>query len=107
MGNVLNFNEMLHTQFIGPFERKAWAITVDGYRVPHIEALNVADGQLGLLLDGRYMVQCTEEEARRFLWFIANAMAVAAGYSAHGRHCTQLNPFQVRMGELPAEEPRS
>lgn len=84
---------------VGPFIRDEYDLTVDGYQVPYIQAskLETGDYQWTLRLDRRYAIDCTDLEMRKWLWFIADAMAVAAGYSSHGRHCKPLNPFKHRM----------
>ena len=44
-------------------------------------------------------------DSNRWIPILANAMAVAAGYSCHGENCTPLNPFTTRMGALGSINP--
>ncbi|HET8627408.1 MAG TPA: hypothetical protein VFL91_08310 [Thermomicrobiales bacterium] len=92
---------------IGPFVEE-WRLTVDGYRVPYLTAYpGGAPDTWHLVLDGRFGVDVTDEEPRRWLWFVANAMAVAAGYSSFGEHCRPINPFTLRMSELGEAGPET
>lgn len=93
-----------HFQIIGPFLTE-FKLAVDGYLVPYITACKTDggenDGQLHLTVDGRFGVTCADEaEAQKWVWFIANAMAVTAGYSCHGEYCQPSNPFKVQIGCL-------
>jgi hypothetical protein len=78
-------NNLYGVKFIGPFQPE-YKITVDGYRVPYLTALSSGDNVL-LCLDERYILEVNKEEASKWLPFLANAMAVAAGYSCHGENC--------------------
>jgi hypothetical protein len=76
-------------------------LAVDGIRLPYIEAWR-QDWQdkpgvdpldaITLLLDGRMSITVTEKELGRWLWFLANAMAVAGGRTCHGAHSYLRNP---------------
>jgi hypothetical protein len=78
----------------------ALRLLVDGYPVPYIEVHKVdepgftgdAFGKAMLTLDNRYATQAVRwDEFWRWAWFLANAMAVAAGYSSHGPNATRVN----------------
>lgn len=90
----------------GPFLEE-WRITIDGYRVPYISARPLSDGRVDLCIDGRFMLPepISQDEFNRWLPILANAMAVAAGYSCHGENCQPLNPFKVQMMKLDAPRP--
>lgn len=83
------------TEWVGPFPEEI-RLVVDGYQVPHIAARKNGDGWT-LVLDGRYAIDVTEDEVERWLWWVANAMAVAAGYTSFGEHSAPLNPFRRQL----------
>ena len=87
------------TEMVGPFALPDYKITVHGYRVPHIMAHLKAgtEGRWVLVLDERFMLEVEDDEVRRWMPFLANAMAVAAGYSAHGENSQPVNPYKVGM----------
>lgn len=85
------------TSFIGPFTEE-WRISIDGYRVPNITAIVREDGNIMLALDHRFLIEGTPEECAKWLWFVANAMAIGAGYSCFGENSVKdPNPFKVGM----------
>jgi len=95
-------------ELVGPFVEE-WRVTVRGYRVPHLTAIPSADGaSVSLCLDERFLIVGTDEEVRKWIPFLADAMAVAAGWSCHGEQATPLNRFKTRMTGLgPTDlEPR-
>lgn len=64
-----------------------YRIEVDGYDIPYIVAIkpNANKDEWFLSLDNRFGTEAmTEEDIKKQAWFWANAMAVAAGYTAHG-----------------------
>lgn len=78
-----------------------WRVVVDGYPVPHLTASKVetrsytgdAFGEATLTLDDRFGTQAMRwDEFWRTAWFLANAIAVASGYSCHGPNATRINP---------------
>lgn len=85
-------------EMVGPFTPE-YKVAVNGYVVPHLTAVLIegTEDQWNLICDGRFMMQAPDHEVRRWLWFIANAMAVAAGYSSHGEHSCVPNPYRVQM----------
>lgn len=83
-------------EFIGPFVPEH-RVVCDGFAVPYLTVHPREDGTVRLCLDGRFLIEATGEEARKWIWFIANAMAVSAGYSCFGDNSVKdPNPFQVR-----------
>ncbi len=66
----------------------------NNYRVPHLRFFRQDEGHGTLVLDGRFGIDGTEEEIKRWVGFVADAMAVAAGYSCFGEHSAKLNPFK-------------
>jgi len=69
-------------------------VLVDSRIVPHLRLFEGADGQASLVLDGRFGVDGTEDEIRKWVCFVAHAMAVAAGYSCFGEQSAPMNPFK-------------
>jgi len=77
-------------EIIGPF--KSYKVLVDGRAVPFLEALPVNGGKISLLLDGRYGLDVSVADADAFIPWIADAMAVALGYTCHPR--TGMEPLR-------------
>ena len=87
-----------NVSFIGPFH-EVHRITINGYRLPRVTAIPQENGNLGICLDERFLIEGTPEECAKWLWFVANAMAIGAGYSCFGENSVKdANPFKVKMG---------
>ena len=88
------------------FHEQALAVEIDGYTVPHIEAHKFEgenEGLISLILDDRFGLDTTAEEIERWLPFLANAMAVAAGRTSHGEHSNIRNPHGEALAGYPTE----
>jgi len=74
-------------------------VTLDGYLVPGVRVVERDDsGQWNVTLDGRYGIVAENiEELQRWIWLVANAMAVGAGYSCHGKNSQVGNPYKVQV----------
>lgn len=95
--------------------RPPFQFKVDHTRIPHIWAhlLNQdaykqgrEDGRWDLTLDERFAHETTGSELQRWLWFLANAMAIAAGYDKFAPGNTYLNrpdPFGSYVHPLEHE----
>ena len=81
---------------VGPFSEHH-ELTVGGYQVPYISIQPLSDGNLDLSVDNRFCATFTPDELKKFGWILAQAMAVAAGYSCHGHGSRPINPFGLRM----------
>lgn len=104
MSNLIKFPEAQYgVEFHGPFVEQ-WKVTSEGYRVPYLSAIVRADGNVMLGLDERFMVEGSKEEVCKWIGFIANAMAVAAGYSCHGENCRPINAHQVKLSGITVDE---
>src|SRR5690349_7700986 len=88
---------------IGPFVEEH-RLTVLDYRVPYISAIPQSDGSWSLCLDERFVIDCSDDEMRKWIPFVADAMAVAAGYSCHGENSGPINPFKNRLVGLTGIE---
>jgi hypothetical protein len=72
---------MSGVEFVGPFEYHA--VCVNGWRVPYLTATPMNGGKIDLTLDHRYGIELSVQDAERIVPFIANAIAIAHGYTAH------------------------
>ncbi len=72
--------------FIGPFEHHD--VVVNGCSVPFLTATPLNGGRVHLTLDGRFGLDLTVAEAEQIVPFIADAIAIASGYTAHP-HATE------------------
>lgn len=67
----------------GPSDEQS--VTVDGWSVPFLTASPMNGGKVDLSLDQRYGLILTVEEFERFVPFLADAIAIALGYTCHPR----------------------
>lgn len=94
----------------GPFTRHE--VVVDGWSVPHLHAQPYGDHdeKVMLILDSRIAITVSVEEAERFVPFLADAIAVALGYTTHPNQdaeqlVKQPQPRPVRMQGIAAVTP--
>lgn len=88
----------LTPEIIGPFS--VWYLSVDGHQVPYLTATPNEDGTFGITLDNRFQVTCSQAELDKWLWFLANAMAVAAGKTSFGELSNQRNLFKSPISKF-------
>jgi hypothetical protein len=67
--------------FPGPFQHHD--VVVDGWRVPFLQAHVGSEDRVSLVIDRRLATELSVEEAEPVVPFIADAIAVALGYTAH------------------------
>jgi hypothetical protein len=67
--------------FPGPFTHHD--VVVGGHQVPHLRATPLDGGEVHLNLDRRIGVTLTAQEAEKVIPFIADAIAVASGFTCH------------------------
>lgn len=92
-------------EFHGPFHDPIYRLTVNDYEVPYLTAsMDLDSDRLILILDRRFMIEANREEAERWLGFLADAMAIAAGFSSHGEHSGPVNPFHHRVVAITSVE---
>jgi hypothetical protein len=91
-------------EYIGPFEKVFFKLSVGGYKVPFIEGRKNKDGSWTLVLDERFAIDTTENEIANWIGFIANAMAIAAGYSSFGGGGVPHNRFKTKIIGLSVDE---
>lgn len=92
----------MSVEFIGELNRSPYyEFDVDGYKVPYLYAYRQQENEYFIVLDERmHFGPFTAAEITAMLPVVANAMAVAAGFSCHGRNCKKQNPFTVQVGFL-------
>lgn len=85
----------------GPFRPTYHLVSIDGYEVPNVRVYARANGTFALSLDERFCSEdVTEAELHRWVWLLANAQAIGAGYACHGAEA-KYNPFRKGIGALP------
>lgn len=98
---------MADVEYVGPFEYHA--VCVNGWRVPYLTATPIQGGRVDLTLDYRYALVLSLADAELVIPFLANAIAIAHGYTAHPSEDPQepLSPIRRhpmnRMNEFGAE----
>lgn len=90
-----------YPEIIGPFIPEH-LVSINGYKVPYITVTPTQDGRIDLYVDCRFGLDApvSIEEFNRWIGIIANAMAVAAGYSSHGENCQPINKYKVKLTSL-------
>jgi hypothetical protein len=88
----------LAVAFPGPFEHHD--VVVNGWSVPFLEAHMQGEDRVLLVLDRRLGGEFSVAEAERIIPFVADAVAVALGYTCHPREAVETPPI------LPHARPR-
>ncbi len=70
-----------NVSFPGPFRHHD--VVVNGRQVPFLRATLLDGGQVHLNLDRRLGLTLSTEEAERIVPFLADAIAIASGYTSH------------------------
>src|SRR5438034_8391022 len=97
---------MFDVNFPGPFSHHD--VVVNGWKVPlvHAHPRGAHDETVTLVIDNRLAATFTVEEAERFVPFLADAIAVALGYTCHPRGDVEFEqkpqPRPVRMNGIGA-----
>jgi len=93
------------TEYHGPFVETFYKLSVDGYLIPFIVGRKRGDGgEWSLTLDSRFGLDTNEEELARWLPFLSDAMAIAAGYSCFGEHSRVMSRFNNRISGISMDE---
>jgi len=76
-------SDTFRVSFPGPFTQHD--VVVDGWSVPllHAHPSGEHDETVMLVLDNRLALTISVEEAERFVPFLADAIAIALGYTCH------------------------
>ncbi len=72
---------MADVNFVGPFE--SWRVVVNGRQVPFLSADVHNGGKVELTLDDRIALTLDVVTAEEVVPFIADAIAIALGYTCH------------------------
>lgn len=98
---IIDEHGPFYPEIIGPFVPEHF-VAINGYKVPYVTVTPTNDGQIDLCIDRRFSLDTSVpiEEFNRWIGVLANAMAVAAGYSSHGENCLPTNPHKIRLGSL-------
>lgn len=88
---------MSSLEAVGPFETQR--IVVDGYEVPSLTGM-LKDGRWHFTFDNRFGLDVPEIDGLAVAVFIANVMAVSAGYSCFGENSRPLNQFKRKLTRL-------
>lgn len=67
--------------FPGPFQHHD--VVVNGRQVPYLRATPLGEDQVHLNLDRRLGLTLSTEEAERVVPFLADAIAIASGFTSH------------------------
>lgn len=74
---------MATIEYVGPFNE--WRVVVDGWQVPFLSCIPLDGGKVDLDLDGRYGLILDVATAERVVPFLADAIAIALGFTCHPR----------------------
>lgn len=89
--NIINFpREEQPELLIGPFE--VWKVQVEGRIIPGLTGRKRGE-VTELIVDSRFGVDVPNDLAPQVAWLIANAMAVAQGYTHLGAASRDARPF--------------
>lgn len=75
--------------------------TVNGYKVPGVTGFETDDGW-NIVVDGRFAITATHDEMERWIWLLANGMAVAAGFTCHGENSQPMNRYNTQVAQIGA-----
>ena len=84
-------------EFVGPFEEHR--VVLDGWQIPLLQARPLPDG-VALSVDGRFGLVVPTDQAHDVIWFIANCIAVAGGYTCHP-HADDESPRRANPWPAP------
>lgn len=102
--------EIIGGRIIGPFDH--YYLTYNGCIIPYItlRLISAEAKEWNVLVADRICTQLSNNELCNAAWLLANAMAVAAGYTYFGETSSKKNPFITKMtgitltaSELPDE----
>ncbi len=84
MSEVIEFpkGEKSLSPLIGPFSYNA--VVVEGRRIPLLTGFREGDDMTALVVDGRFSTSVPNDKAYEVAWLLAQAIAVASGYSHLG-----------------------
>jgi hypothetical protein len=89
-------------EFVGPFSDNTYRALVAGYEVPYLRLWlqKGTEDQWTLQLSGpgtaTYLKDAPDQEVRRWVSYLATAMAIAAGFTSFGGASRTIHPFSVK-----------
>ena len=88
---------------IGPF--KEWHVQVEGRLIPRLTGFRDGD-KIAIVVDGRFSHSFAKDDAYQAAWLIANAMAIAEGYSHLGseKKDQPFAPLVSKISSLPSQD---
>lgn len=78
--------------------RGGQCVIVEGRKIPHLTGRE-ENGEIWLTVDERMTIPIPPELAEQVAWFVANAMAVASGYSHLGAE-SKDRPFARQVQQI-------
>jgi hypothetical protein len=76
-------------------------VVLGGYVIPHIDASDQGEGEVKywINLDNRFGFYFSNKtDFEQAVYLMANAMAVACGFSSFGKHCHPIGKFNQYVG---------
>ena len=101
MSDVIELKQPEPFSVIGP-ERRGNFVEFDGRILPHLHCRDLGD-HVDVIVDGRFAATFDKMAATQVVYLLAEAMAVAAGYSHSGAKSKDrpFAPQMIGLGELP------
>lgn len=75
-------------------------VSLDGYKVPYLTATKLSENEYNLVVDNRFGAIIHTDDLNTIIYLIAHGMAVAAGFTCHGKNSKRANPFNTMMLEI-------
>lgn len=101
--NIVKFPPRDAPEFlVGPF--REWRVVVDGRMIPGLTGCRDGDDRTCLVLDHRFGLTVPNEYAYGVASFVANALAIGAGYPWYGAE-TKDRPFAARSMQFGPDAP--
>lgn len=68
--------------------------------VPNLTAIDASDGSLCLVLDKRFAFNVDKDRATDFIWFLAQALSIGAGYPGWEVYCESFSAAPKPLNEI-------
>lgn len=99
--NIIKFpKDETSELLVGPFEY--YKVVVDGRAIPNLTGFHDGD-KIALVLDGRFSISVSKDDATPVAWMIANALAIGAGYPSMNA-ADKSRPFAPQIAQIGAPE---
>lgn len=97
MDNVVTLPTAHKSPLLGPFVQHS--IVVENRLIPLLTGAPAGADSTSITVDGRFSVSVPNELAYQVAWLLAQAIAVASGYSHLGAE-TKESAFAPKVGEI-------